>query len=90
MNAFKSEYQKAVVANAKAFAKALKEQGLTVEGDPGIGYTETHQVIVRVGYGKGPEMAERLERNNVIVTIRARRTTKDSPLPVVSGWAFRR
>jgi aminomethyltransferase len=67
MNAFKSEYQKAVVTNAKAFARALKEKGLTVEGDPRIGYTETHQVIVRVGYGKGPLMADRLEENNIIV-----------------------
>jgi aminomethyltransferase len=67
MNAFKSDYQKAVIANAKAFARYLKDRGLEVEGDPKVGYTETHQVIVRVGYGKGPEMAERLEENNIIV-----------------------
>jgi aminomethyltransferase len=67
MNAFKSDYQKNVIKNAKAFARLLKEEGLTVEGDPSIGYTETHQVIVRVGYGKGPMMAERLEENNIIV-----------------------
>jgi aminomethyltransferase len=67
MNAYKSDYQKAVIANAKAFARFLKERGLTVEGDSKIGYTETHQVIVRVGYGKGPMMAERLEENNIIV-----------------------
>jgi aminomethyltransferase len=67
MNAFKSEYQKAVVSNAKAFARALKDQGLIVEGNPALGYTETHQVIVRVGFGKGPEMANRLEKNNLMV-----------------------
>jgi len=67
MNAYKSDYQKAVVANAKAFARFLKERGLMVEGNPKVGYTETHQVIVRVGYGKGPMMAERLEENNIIV-----------------------
>jgi len=66
MNVFKSEYQKAVITNAKAFARSLKEQGLMVEGNPKIGYTETHQVIVRVGYGKGPLIAERLEENNII------------------------
>jgi aminomethyltransferase len=66
MNAFKSDYQKAVINNAKVFARSLKEQGLTVEGNPKIGYTETHQVIVRVGYGKGPLLAERLEGNNII------------------------
>jgi len=67
MNAFKLDYQKAVITNAKSFARALKNQGLMVEGDPKIGYTETHQVIVRVGYGKGPLMADRLEENNIIV-----------------------
>ncbi len=66
MNAFKSGYQKAVIDNAKAFARSLKERKLTVEGNPRVGYTETHQVIVRVGYGKGPLMAERLEENNII------------------------
>jgi aminomethyltransferase len=67
MNAFKSDYQKTVVSNAKAFARALKDRGLTVEGNPTLGYTETHQVIVRVGYGNGPVMANRLEENNIIV-----------------------
>ena len=45
----------------------MKDRGLTVEGNPALGYTETHQVIVRVGYGKGPAMANRLEENNIIV-----------------------
>ncbi len=71
MNAFKSEYQKAVVANAKAFARALKAQGIQVEGNPAIGFTETHQVVVRVGYGRGPQIAERLEENNIIVNYQA-------------------
>jgi aminomethyltransferase len=71
MNIYKSEYQKAVISNAKAFARSLKEQGLTVEGDSRLGYTETHQVIVRVGYGKGPVIAERLEENNIIVNYQA-------------------
>jgi len=67
MNAFKEEYQKAVISNAKAFARTLKDRGLEVEGNPALGYTETHQVIVRVGYGNGPVMANRLEENNIIV-----------------------
>ena len=67
MNAYKLDYQKAVISNAKAFAHVLKDQGLMVEGDSRVGYTETHQVIVRVGYGKGPLIAERLEENNIIV-----------------------
>ena len=67
MNAFQADYQKAVISNAKAFARALKDRGLAVEGNPALGYTETHQVIVRVGYGKGPVTAHRLEENNIIV-----------------------
>ena len=71
MNDFKDEYQKKVHANAKAFAKALKECGLNVAGDPDISYTETHQVILNVGYSKGPEFAQRLEENNIIVNYQA-------------------
>lgn len=67
MNAFKVDFQKQVIANAKAFAKALKNHGLGVEGDPSLEYTETHQVILRVGYGHGPETAERLEESNILV-----------------------
>lgn len=71
MNHFKDAYQSAIIANAKHFARALKAQGLDVQGDPAIDYTETHQVIVSVGYGTGPEVAERLEENNIIVNYQA-------------------
>ena len=71
MNAFKDQYQRAVTENAKWFARCLHEEGMDVAGDPAIGYTETHQVIVRVGYARGPEVAERLERNNIIVNYQA-------------------
>jgi aminomethyltransferase len=71
MNHFKDAYQQAVIANAKAFALALKEAGLDVAGDPANDYTETHQVVVRVGYGKGPEIAGRLETNNIICNYQA-------------------
>jgi len=66
MRAFRDVYQPQVIANAKAFARALADAGLEVQGDPAIDFTETHQVIVRVGYGRGHEMAARLERNNVL------------------------
>ena len=71
MNAFKDTYQSRVVANAKAFAGALKKAGLNVAGDPSIGYTETHQVIVDVGYGQGPQIARSLENNNIICNYQA-------------------
>ncbi len=71
MNCFKDDYQQAVLNNAKAFAAALKDWGLDVAGDPAISYTETHQVILNVGYAKGPELAERLENNNIILNYQA-------------------
>jgi len=49
----------------------MKGRGLQVEGDPAINYTETHQVVLRVGYARGVEMAERLEKNNIIVNFQA-------------------
>jgi len=71
MNAYGRDYQRQVIANAKAFAMALKDRGLQVEGDPAVNYTETHQVILRVGYARGVETAERLEKNNIIVNFQA-------------------
>lgn len=71
MNCFKDEYQQNVVKNAKHFAECLKNTGLDVAGDPLISFTETHQVIVKVGYGAGPDIANRLESNNLIVNYQA-------------------
>jgi len=72
MNHFKDQYQPAVINNAKAFAQALADTGMDVAGDPKLGYTETHQVVLNVGYGKGPEIAKRLEDNNIIVNYQGR------------------
>jgi glycine/serine hydroxymethyltransferase len=72
MNAFKEEYQTQVIKNARAFAKALKNAGLDVQGDPAAGYTETHQVLVRVSrYGTGMEIARRLEESQIICNYQA-------------------
>jgi aminomethyltransferase len=71
MNAFKDEYPKNVVANAKAFARALKDCGLDIAGDPQVSFTETHQVIINVGYARAPEIARRLEDNNIILNYQA-------------------
>ncbi len=60
-----------MISNAKAFATALKDQGLDVAGDPDISFTQTHQVILNVGYGKGAKIAQKLEENNIIVNYQA-------------------
>ena len=71
MNHFKDDYQKNVLANAKTFAQALKDCGLAVAGDPEVSYTETHQVVIDVGYARGPEIARRLEDNNIVLNYQA-------------------
>jgi aminomethyltransferase len=71
MNHFKDEYQKKVIANAKLFARALDDCGLDVAGDASIDFTETHQVVVNVGYAQGPGIASRLEANHIICNYQA-------------------
>jgi len=71
LNHYKDEYQKNIIQNAKAFAAALNACGLDVAGDPSISFTQTHQVILNVGYARGPEIADLLEKNNIIVNYQA-------------------
>ncbi|MGA7966386.1 MAG: glycine cleavage system protein T, partial [Gammaproteobacteria bacterium] len=71
MNHFKDEYQQKVLANAKILAKGLWDCGMDVAGDPANDFTETHQVILNVGYGRGPEIAAELEANNIICNYQA-------------------
>jgi glycine/serine hydroxymethyltransferase len=72
MNAFKKDYQIAVLANARTLAQALDAAGVAVEGRRDDGFTHTHQVIVRVQeHGSGEEIARRLERNNILVNYQA-------------------
>ena len=71
MNAFKDEYQKKVMDNAKAFARALNDCGLDVSCDSAVSFTETHQVLLEVGYSRGQEVARRLEENNILEIGRA-------------------
>lgn len=72
MNAFKADYQTQVRKNARAFARALNDAGIDVEGDEADGFTETHQVVIRVSkHGAGNELAQRLEANNIITNYQA-------------------
>lgn len=72
MNEFKEAYQNQVHRNAKAFARALNDKGIPVEGDKADGFTETHQVLIRAkGYGNGMEIARRFEENNILVNYQA-------------------
>ncbi|MBM3284547.1 MAG: hypothetical protein FJY81_01605, partial [Candidatus Aminicenantes bacterium] len=72
MNAFKEEYQSRVKRNARAFARSLQRHGVPVEGEEKDGFTETHQVLVRVrSFGPAQEVARRLEDNNIIANYQA-------------------
>lgn len=72
MNEFKPAYQERVRANAKAFARSLKSKGVPVEGGEADGFTETHQVLIRVKpFGPGMEIARRLEDNNIVANYQA-------------------
>jgi glycine/serine hydroxymethyltransferase len=72
MKEFRLEYQKQVRSNAKAFARALQDRGVPVEGDEADGFTETHQVLIRVkDFGNGMDIAQRLEENNLITNYQA-------------------
>ena len=72
INEFKKEYQTQVRKNARAFARALKDNGIQVEGDEKDGFTETHQVVIRIkAHGEGHEIARRLEENNIVTNYQA-------------------
>ncbi len=72
MNEFKQDYQSQVRTNAKAYARALNDKGIPVEGDEQDGFTQTHQVLIRIkSFGHGMEIARRLEENNILTNYQA-------------------
>lgn len=72
MNEFKTAYQEQVIKNARAFAMALNTRGISVEGIKADGFTQTHQVVIRVSqFGTGEDIARRLEENNIITNYQA-------------------
>jgi aminomethyltransferase len=80
---FKDDYPAQVIKNAKAFARALADQGLQIEGDPDSDFTETHQVLLRTARGQGEHVAARLEANNIITNPQA--YLDDPSFAVASG-----
>ncbi len=71
MLTFQEEYPVQVIANAKAFARALKANDLEIEGDHACSFTETHQVLLRTARGKGEFISDLLESNNIITNPQA-------------------
>ncbi|MFH1575196.1 MAG: hypothetical protein ABIG68_14535 [Acidobacteriota bacterium] len=72
MNHFNDEYQKQVLSNARAFARACAARGIPVEGGEADGYTSTHQVVIRVSsFGDGKDIARQLEESNIVTNFQA-------------------
>lgn len=72
MNFFKEEYQSMVRQNARDFARSLRDKGISVEGEESDGFTETHQVLIRISeFGNGMDIARRLEENSIVTNYQA-------------------
>ena len=71
MLAWRGEYPRQVIANARALAAGLVDEGLGVEGDPALGYTETHQVLLRGARGQGEHLSNHFEASGVITNPQA-------------------
>jgi glycine hydroxymethyltransferase len=66
MERFGNAYAEQVIRNAQALAKALDDYDFPVVGSS-HGYTKSHQVLLNYGgYKQGREVAERLEKANII------------------------
>jgi len=69
MMEFRQQYASDVIANAKALAEALGEQGFDVAAKD-FGYTESHQVAVNVNNLSGGEKVSiNLEMNDIILNM---------------------
>jgi glycine hydroxymethyltransferase len=67
MQRFGRDYAGQVIRNAKALAKALHDYGFPVKCSR-LGFTESHQIIMDFGdYERGREVAEKLQKANIIV-----------------------
>lgn len=64
---FGRDYAKQVVRNAKALGESLYSYGFPVKC-PNLGFTKSHQIILDFGgYERGREIAQKLQRANIIV-----------------------
>ncbi len=77
MEKFGSAYAEQVIRNSQTLAKALDDYGFPVAGS-NLGYTKSHQVLMNFGgYKHGREVAERLEKTNIIADCGVRLGTSE-------------
>ena len=66
MQKFGRDYGAQIIKNSKALGKAMEESGFQVIGS-GMGYTETHLILVDVSeFGSGLEISNRLEQADIL------------------------
>jgi glycine hydroxymethyltransferase len=65
---FGETYAKQIIKNAQAFAQALHDKGFDVFGEK-LGFTKSHQILLKLGPGKGGEAAKKLEKAGIITNM---------------------
>ncbi len=65
---FGEAYAKQTIKNAKKLAEALYERGFKVFGEK-LGFTESHQVLLEIGPGKGKEASRKLADAGIITNM---------------------
>lgn len=65
---FGEEYAKQTIKNAQRFAQALHERGFKVFGEK-FGFTESHQILLAIGPGKGKESSKKLENAGIVTNM---------------------
>ena len=65
---FGEAYAKQTIKNAQHFAQSLNERGFKVFGEK-LGFTQSHQILVEIGPGKGKEASKKLEDAGIITNM---------------------
>lgn len=65
---FGKAYAKQTINNAQRLGQALHEQGFSVFGEK-LGFTQSHQLLLEIGPGKGKEASKLLENAGIVTNM---------------------
>jgi glycine hydroxymethyltransferase len=65
---FGEAYAKQTIKNAQHLAESLNEQGFQVFGEQ-LGFTQSHQILLAIGPGKGKEASKQLAESGIITNM---------------------
>ncbi|UCH72201.1 MAG: serine hydroxymethyltransferase [Thermoplasmatales archaeon] len=65
---FGERYAKQIIKNARKLGQSLHERGFKVFGEK-LGFTESHQILLDIGPGKGKEASKKLEDAGIITNM---------------------